>query len=149
MQMAEQQLIVRDATREDLLALSNLMNDLGYQTSSEEMQIRFDLIYNHRDYKTFIACLDKKVVGMAGATQSYFYEQNGRYVRLLAFVISPSYRHKGIGKFLLQAVEDWVKEIGSKTILLNCGNREERKHAHEFYQKRGYRIKSSGYMKKL
>lgn len=125
------------------------MKDLGYQSSPEEMQVRFDHIHNHMDYKTFIAHIDKKVVGMAGASQNYFYEQNGKYVRVLALIINHFYRRRGIGKILLETVENWAKEIGATSVLLNCGNRNERKEAHKFYQNRGYQIKSSGYFKKL
>jgi len=147
--MAEQQLIIKDATAEDILALAGLMNDLGYPTTPEEMGLRFGHIFNHSEYKTFVVCLNEEVVGMAGVTQNYFYEQNGKYVRVLAFVINHSYTRKGIGKLLLKAVENWAIEIGATSVLLNCGNREERNEAHKFYQDRGYQIKSYGYFKKL
>ena len=61
--MAEQQLIIRDATTEDLLALTNLMKDLGYPTTLEEMGLRFGHIFNHSEYKTFVVCLNEEVVG--------------------------------------------------------------------------------------
>jgi len=147
--MSEPQLVIKEAVKEDVIALSYLMQELGYETSLEEMQVRFDHIHNHIDYKTFIAWLDKKVVGMAGTTQNYFYEQNGKYVRVLALIVNHSYRHRGIGKILLEAVENWAIEIGATSVLLNCGNRDERKQAHEFYNSRGYEVKSSGYIKKL
>lgn len=142
-------ILIRDATKDDAVALANLMNELGYPTSLEEMEIRFKNIYDHPDYKTLVACANNQIVGMAGVVQNYFFEQNGKYVRIVAFVISNSYRNKGIGKQLLQAVEVWAKKTGATSIFLNCGNRDERKHAHKFYQDNGYQIKSSGYVKRL
>ncbi len=61
--MAEQQLIIKDATAEDILALAGLMNDLGYPTTLEEMGLRFGHIFNHSEYKTFVVCLNEEVVG--------------------------------------------------------------------------------------
>lgn len=147
--MEEKSISIREATKEDLAALASLMNELGYSTSLEEMEIRFDNISNHPDYKTFIVCEEDQIVGMAGVVHNYFFEQNGKYVRLVAFVISHSNRKKGLGKLLLKYVERWAKNSGATSIFLNCGNRDERKQAHKFYQKSGYQIKSSGYSKKL
>jgi GNAT superfamily N-acetyltransferase len=141
-------LSIRDAGKEDAEAMSKLMTDLGYHTSSEEMLERFEHIAQHADYKTLLACIDDGVVGMAGAMQSYFYEQNGTYARLLVLVTSPSHRQLGIGKALLQAVEDWARKINASSVFLNCGNREERQQAHPFYKKHGYTVRSSGYFKK-
>ena len=108
---------IRLATKDDISFLSDLINDLGYLTTSEEMQKRFENIHNHSDYKTFVASIGNRIVGMAGATQNYSFEQNGKYVRIVAFVINSLFRQKGIGKKLLQAVEDWAKEIGATSVL--------------------------------
>jgi GNAT superfamily N-acetyltransferase len=92
--------------------LSDLINDLGYVTSYDEMQKRFENIHNHSDHKTFVASIDKQIVGMVGATQNNSYEQNGKYVRVIALVTNPLFRQKGIGKKLMQVVEDWAKKLG-------------------------------------
>lgn len=147
--MHEDQIVIRHAFKDDFLSMGTLINDLGYKTTSEEMQKRFENIRNHSDYKTFVASMNGKIVGMVGATQNFSYEQNGKYVRVIALVINPSYRQKGFGTKLMQIVEDWAKEIGASSVLLNCGNREERKQAHDFYNYLGYTIKSTGYIKKL
>ena len=143
------QLMVRDACIEDLPALSDLMNQLGYPTSLAEMEQRFYGINNHADYKTFVVAAANEVIAMAGTVTNYFYEQNGCYVRIVAFVVNAAYRKKGAGKVLLQHIESRAKLAGASAVLLNCGNRAERQQAHEFYQKNGYQIKSSGYIKKL
>ncbi len=147
--MLEEQIIIRQAVKDDFLSLSELMNYLGYKTTTEEMQERYENISSHDDYKTFVASIGNKVVGMAGATKNFSYEHNGKYVRVIALVINPAFRQKGIGKELMQVVENWAKEVGASIILLNCGNRDERKQAHEFYTHIGYTVKSSGYIKLL
>lgn len=147
--MDESTLIIRQADKGDINSLIVLMNTLGYNTTAEEMSKRFTNILLQPNYHTLVACYNGVVRGMIGASHHYFYEQNGTYVRIVALVTLPDYRKMGIGQALLQAVESWAKKIGATSILLNCGNREERKTAHEFYCKRGLEAKTTGYLKKL
>ena len=147
--LEERKLIIREAEPEDIFALTQLINELGYDTTKDEMKIRFENIQNHKDYKTFVLTIDTQVSGMIGLTKNYFYEQNGIYIRVLALVTSNEFRQNGIGRKLMEAAENWAKEIGADTVLLNCGNREERAIAQLFYKKIGYQIKSSGFVKKL
>ena len=147
--MPYKQTAIREAELTDISALTELMNQLGYDTTTDEMKIRFSNIQNHKDYKTLIATADKQVAGMVGMAMNYSYEQNGIYVRVLALVTKKDFRQNGIGKNLMEAAEKWAKEMGAGKILLNCGNREERTIAQQFYQKLGYQIKSSGFIKNL
>ena len=133
--MQDKNLIIRETEKPDVFALKELMNDLGYNTTKYEMTIRFNNIHKHIDYKTFIATIDKQILGMVGLTKNYFYEQKGIYVRVVALVTNYQFRQNGIGKKLMKTAESWAKDIGADTILLNCGNREERKIAHLFLSK--------------
>ena len=145
--MAE--VIVRDAVYADLEELTALMTDLGYPTTLEEFKIRFENISAHPDYRTIVAVADGEMVGMAGLSKNIFYEMNGNYMRILAFVVKQSSRKLGIGKILIEAAENWAREQGLHTVVISSGNRAERDAAHLFYQKMGYAIKSSGFVKKL
>jgi GNAT superfamily N-acetyltransferase len=82
------------------------------------MKISLKNIQNHKDYKTFIAAIDKQILGMVGLTKNYFYEQNGIYVRVLVLVTSSEFRQTGIVKKLMVKAENWTKEIGAETVLL-------------------------------
>jgi GNAT superfamily N-acetyltransferase len=86
---------------------------------------------------------------MSGLFKGIYYEKNGLYLRILAFVVKQSRRELGIGRILIKASEDWAVEQGLNSVLINSGNREERKAAHVFYQKMGYVVKSSGFVKEL
>ena len=140
---------IRDAEAADLPSLAELMNELGYATSVADMKIRFQNISNHADYKTLIALEGHEIVGMVGVTKNYSYEQNGIFARVVALVTKSAYRRSGVGKCLIEAAENWAREIGAAKLLVNCGNREERTTAHSFYKNFGYEIKSSGYVKGL
>jgi len=147
--MQSTKIIIREAALTDILALAELMNELGYATSIDEMKSRFENIKNHKDYKTFVATDNTQILGMIGLSKNYSYEQNGIYVRVLAMVTRSRFRKNGIGKKLMDVAENWAKEIGANKVLLNCGNREEREIAQLFYKKIGYQVRSSGFVKKL
>jgi GNAT superfamily N-acetyltransferase len=140
---------IRPANQEDVPALAVLMGELGYPTTEQEMRQRFSSIANDLAYRTFIAASGSEVLGMAGAMKGFAFEQNGCYVRLTALVTRQTDRGKGIGKMLVHAVEEWAIASNASAIFLNCGNRDERVAAHQFYLKLGFAAKSTGYVKRL
>lgn len=140
---------VRDATLNDVPSLVPLMEELGYPTSVDTFQSRFNLIITNPCYHTLVAELDGRVVGMAGLHTGLFYEYDGINVRIVAFVVNSNYRRKGVGKKLIQEAESWARKQGAISIGLNSGNRPERKDAHQFYLSMGYEAKSIGFGKRL
>ena len=140
---------IRQAKKSDYPTLVNLMKDLGYPTTIDKLEIRFDAILEKDNYYTLVAELDGKVVGMAGSYTSLFYEHDGFYVRLVAFVVDRNYRRMGVGKALLKEVENWAEESGAVAVVLNSGNRDERIDAHLFYTNMGYLAKSTGFVKNI
>lgn len=143
------EITIRDADSGDLEALTGLMTDLGYPATLPEFTIRFENISAHPDYRTIVAVSGDEIVGFAGLQRNIFYEMNGNYLRILVFVVKKSARKLGIGKILIEAAEAWAREQGLHTVVISSGNRAEREAAHIFYQKQGYAIKSSGFVKKL
>lgn len=140
---------IRNAREEDAPALAQLMNELGYPTLSTEMHKRMQAILPHPSYVTLLACLENDMVGMLGACHQHYYEHNGSYVRILALVTSAQHRKRGVAQALLAAAETWAREQGAGALVLNCGNREERAAAHKFYAARGFRARSTGYVRML
>ena len=147
--LSTEKVIIRDACVNDIEELTLLMTDLGYPASVAEMQTRFKNIFAHPDYRTIIAVVNNEIVGMAGLFKGIYYEKNGSYMRILAFVVKETSRKSGIGQLLIKASEDWAFEQGLNSVLISSGNRDERKAAHAFYQKMGYAVKSSGFVKEL
>ena len=140
---------VRPATEADMTALTMLMNELGYLTTPEEMKERYDNILQQPDYKTLVAVKDEEVLGTAGILKIHYWECNGHYLRVQALVVRSTARRLGVGRLLLQAVEDWGLETGAVLISLNCGNKKSREAAHRFYPRVGFEHTSSGYTKWL
>ena len=139
----------RKADLRDIPALTILMGQLGYPTTEDKMTTRFNALEAHPSYATLVVEMDGVVVGMVGLCLSLFYEQDGCYARVAAFVVDVNYRRKGIGNRLLEAAEEWAKGQGASVITLNSGNREERNAAHHFYSENGYVGRSTGFSKRL
>jgi len=147
--LSTEKILLRDAIANDIEELTGLMTDLGYPATVAEMSIRFKSIFPHPDYKTIVAVINDEIVGMAGLFKGIYYEKNGFYLRILAFVVKENSRKFGIGKLLIEASEEWAFRQGLNSVLISSGNRDERKAAHAFYQKMGYVVKSSGFVKEL
>jgi GNAT superfamily N-acetyltransferase len=96
---------IREATINDVPELVFLMAQLGYPTSLDKFKLRFNAIVANPSYHTFVAELDGKIVGMVGLCTGLFYEYDGSYVRIVAFVVDTNYRRRGIGKKLIQEAE--------------------------------------------
>lgn len=126
-----------------------LYEDLGYPTIAKDLLIRLKNIFNHQDYYLLLLVKDDVIIGLSGMCKMMFYEKNGEYMRVLAFVINTDHREKGYGRLLLKESEMLATQLGCKAITLNSGNREERDSAHSFYKSNGFENKSSGYSKNL
>jgi len=126
-----------------------LYKDLGYLVSRENLKTILDRIIEHEDYTLLLLFKDNEIVGFSGLCRMMFYEKEGYYMRVLAFVIKSEYRNQGLGKVLLKKSEELAKEKDCHVITLNSGDREERDIAHKFYLKSGYKRKTSGFSKSL
>jgi len=140
---------IRDARESDVEQLSVLITQLGYPCTTDEVLTRFKSVSGNADYRTLVIADGEDPIAMAGLIKGFWYEKNGTYVRILAFVVDEDYRGEGIGKMLIKAIEDWALSLRVNAIILSSGNKDERIGAHRFYQSLGYEIKSSGFIKQL
>ena len=147
--MPEIDILIRDFILDDIAILASLTNTLGYDTTVEQMTIRMKTIIQLDNYWTFVAVSKGKVIGYIGLNKNYLWEQDGYYLRIQALIVAAEYRKLGVGQQLMQTAEKLAKQIKTKIIILNCGNRHERQSAHKFYPKMGFQPKSTGYIKRL
>ncbi|UOR13643.1 GNAT family N-acetyltransferase [Halobacillus amylolyticus] len=142
-------MIIRKATTEDIEGLTDIVGEFGYSTTYEKMEKRMSKIIANCYYNTLVAEIEGEIIGMLGMHIEYSYVSDDDVGRIIAMVVHSNYRNKGIGEQLIQQAEDWCERKGITTVVLNSGNREERKAAHEFYKRRGYKGKSTGFYKTL
>ena len=81
--------------------------------------------------KVFVAMKDNKVIGTAGLDKSW-YNNDGEYWILSVFV-DVSYHNQGIGKMLINKIEQFAKTISTKKLVIPASIT-----GCEFYHKFGY-----------
>ena len=138
---------IRDADQADAGSIAGLMRQLGYPTHESEMLERLARVGADSNYRTLVAELGTRVVGVIGLGLSPFYERNGTYCRLLVLAVDDQHRRQGIGRVLVRAAEDWALEHGATVMLVNTSHR--RYEAHRFYERAGYESTGLRFVKTL
>jgi GNAT superfamily N-acetyltransferase len=140
-------LSVRAAEPGDAEALAQLMCELGYETRTSEMQIRFEAIAADSRFATFVAVCGGTVCGMVGTFSHYSYEHNSPSGRILALVVSEGMRGQGIARALVTAAENDFARKNIRRIALNT--QFKREGAHQFYERVGYERNGFRFVKTL
>jgi GNAT superfamily N-acetyltransferase len=130
------QIITRQITAQDALAITNLSAQLGYPLSEEQIHQNIQTILAHNDLNAFVATDDNKVVGWIGVAQVFMIESLP-YCEINGLVIDENYRGKGIGKLLIERARQWAKKNGNDKLRLRCN--VKRLEAHKFYQHLGFK----------
>lgn len=143
----ERSLVIRRATGDDVADLGELMGELGYPATTEQMADRLEEINREANYLTLIAEMDGEVIGMAGAFAGLAFESDEKYVRIIALVVKKAFRNRKAGKYLVEGIEAWATDQGIKKIAVNTGNR--RVESHSFYERNGFEGSGTGYYKRL
>lgn len=140
---------IRQYNSSDIVQFTELMEDLGYPSSLEEMKTRMRNIESNPNYFTFVAILNDTVVGMAGITLHTTYTNNNVKTQLTSLVTKKEFRGQGIAKKLVKYIEEWAQSNNSDFIYLLSGISEKRMKAHELYKYLGYDITGYRFVKRL
>ncbi|MEO7003407.1 MAG: GNAT family N-acetyltransferase [Ktedonobacterales bacterium] len=142
---------LRPAQPEDAAALAELMCQLGYPTTAEQMAKRLVALLAHADYYTVVAEVEERVahrvVGMIGVEISLFYELDGAYGHIVTLVVDETLRGKRIGASLVAEAERWAQAQGGSAMIVSSSL--ARKDTHRFYEQRGYHVSGLRFFKTL
>ncbi|MBO8157919.1 MAG: GNAT family N-acetyltransferase [Bacillaceae bacterium] len=133
----------------DFEQLPPLLSELGYPASPDEIKKRYQKILDNLLYHTFVAEQNREIIGLLGMHMELSYVNNQPAARIIAMVVSLQHRNKGIGKQLMNQAEKTARENNAYMIVLNSGNRPERKGAHRFYEGLGFQGTATGFYKRL
>ncbi len=138
---------IRPAELKDAEDIVQLMLELGYPCTVDQMKSRLEHLMADQTHETFVAMIDRNVVGMVGAYVSHIYEKDAPIGRIIALCVMREFRHRGLGKLLITNAEQWVKSQGASSVIVNSGLK--RKDAHEFYKDIGYSTKGLSFLKEF
>lgn len=131
-----EQIKIRQAEIKDAERIANLCEQLEYYVSNQQIEQRLAKIWNNNAHIIYVATLATEyVIGWTHAhiTDSLVIPSQAI---LLGLVVDKNYRHRGIGRILMQHIEQWASLAGCEGVMLRSSLR--RKEAHLFYEKIGY-----------
>lgn len=100
------------------------MERLGYPTSVDKMKSRINAISSNASYHTLVVDYNGRVVGMGGFCTNLFYEYDGSYVRIVAFVVTGSTWSRDSDSFMASSNRDhtylfWIDFRNEYTVPFN------------------------------
>jgi GNAT superfamily N-acetyltransferase len=144
-----EQVKIRKVSIDDITGLSELFVEfIGTQSNLITMKKQIEVISNDSKYYVAVACVGNKVIGTSMGIICYdLVGSCNPFMLVENVVVSQEYQGRGIGKLLMQALEEFgQKNQCNYAILVSGGNRES---AHNFYEALGYSTDSRGFKKRF
>jgi GNAT superfamily N-acetyltransferase len=132
-------LIIREAKKTDAVALAKLSGELGYPTTTTEMESRFDKLFSKSDNGIYVAKLDS-IVGWIHVAVIQSLESNP-FVEICGLVVAELHRGTGIGTQLVAMAESWAQEKGYNHIRVRTNILRE--ETRKFYIQVGFQSKKT------
>lgn len=98
-------------------------------------------------YRIFVAEVNGHVVGLVTTVESLAINLPKGYIKVNGLAVLPEFRHRGIGKMLMERVEKLALERNSSLVGITSGF--QRTEAHEFYEHLGYQKTSFWISKRI
>jgi GNAT superfamily N-acetyltransferase len=139
---------VRSAVAEDAPAVAGLLAELGYpQPDVETVVQRLRDMAGRSSVRVLVAVAHGEVVGVASLQEVSLLHDRRPLGRLSTMVVTERWRGRGVGRALVEALEELARGAG-------CGRMEvtsnlRRAAAHAFYQRLGYEDRSKRFVKRL
>ena len=138
---------IRDAESSDSEAVSRLVGQLGYPTSSDAVARRLARLASSEADRCVVAERDGEVVGLASMHTSLSVEYDYPAAKLSAIVVDQRHRRRGIAQALVSEMEAEARARGCCLIFLTTAERRE--GAHAFYRRMGFEETGRRFAKQL
>jgi len=146
--MEDSDLLIRPAEGRDAPALAELMGELGYPITLEDMRDRLNFVASSAADALLVADSGGRVVGLIGVQVSDFVHRVARYGRITALVVAAGYRRRGVAAALLKHTEAFLAARGIADVHVDAGS-HRKEEAHRFYEAQGYAATGVRFTKKL
>jgi GNAT superfamily N-acetyltransferase len=146
--MPMNEVVVRKAKSSDAMRVAELSGVLGYPVDRAAMQRRLEKLDGREQHVVFVAEVNGEIVGWIHAAERELLVAD-RIGEICGLVVAEGQRAGGVGRRLVEAVEQWARErgLGQVSVRSNVARPE----SHPFYEKVGYtRVKTQhAYRKSL
>lgn len=140
---------LRRAVEADASEIARLSAQLGYPGEVEAFAQRLRFLLGSPKHSVLVADGgDGHLQGFVGIEHRVMIEM-GERVEIVGLVVDVQARRTGVGRALMEAAEQWAREVGVKEIFL--GSNVVRPEAHAFYPSLGYAVIKTqhSYLKRL
>lgn len=125
-------------------AVISLLNDymLDEMGIGEAMPVQLgpriiEGLKKHKAYMGFLVEIDDEFAALANCNLNFSTWKAKPLINIHDFIVSPRFRKRGVGLFLLKSIEDFAKENGYCRINLEV--RHDNYKAQNLYKKAGFR----------
>ena len=132
-------MIVRDARPADVAAVHRLIGQLADAPDDAAFRTRFERVLTDNGHRLIVAEVGGKV-GVLHVFERPALEKPCEAV-VQALVVDSDSRSSGVGEALMREAEAWA--LGRKLPSASLYSRADRKRAHAFYERIGYRVKAT------
>ena len=124
--------IIRQAVESDAAELARLTSQLGYPVAEAAIRVRTARIFGTADHRLLVAeAPGGELAGWIHGFLCQLLESDFR-VEIGGLIVDERWRRSGVGRRLVQAIEDWAVESRASELSVRC--REERTESHRFYE---------------
>jgi GNAT superfamily N-acetyltransferase len=133
--------VIRSAKSADVAAMAGLLAELfaietDFRVDRAKQERALRMIIERPSAAAWVADCGGQVVGMVTAQTVVSTAEGGESIWIEDVIVRAGFRRRGIGRRLVQAVEQWCAARGvTRMQLLADGNNEA---AREFYPRRGW-----------
>lgn len=131
---------IRKIISSDAPKIRDLMEQLGYKNSDDEMRLRIEQwLMPEFPGKAWVAVKNNEIVGCIAILILEWFHHNASTVRIAALIIDQNHRRQKIGSALLHVIEAYAKQHNCENIELTSGLHRIPTGTYDFYFAHSYK----------
>jgi Acetyltransferases len=139
------QILLRPAEASDATAIAALFTDEGYPAGPSDIVARLEA-FSTVQSRAIVAEHDGAILGFMAVHAMARFEHDDWILRILALVVDPGARERGVGRTLIAEAERIGLELGAAFVELTAGH--HRPEARQLYESLGYDSSVTAYLRK-
>ena len=140
-----QTVAIRPAEHGDAQRIAALLGDEGYPAGATDIVARLERFAAEHS-RVLVAELDDEILGFIALHVLARFEHDEPIVRVIALVVDPGVRERGIGHTLMEEAERLGREVGAAFVEVTAGH--HRPDALRLYETLGYDASVAAYLRK-
>jgi GNAT superfamily N-acetyltransferase len=140
-----QPITLRAAQPGDADRIASLFTDEGYPSGPSDIVERLER-FGSKESQVIVADHGGEVLGFIALHAVPRFEHSDRILRVMALVVDPGVRERGIGRLLMEEAERVGRELGAAWSEVTAGH--HRPDARRLYEELGYDGSVAAYLRK-